>query len=82
MGYDGWPDRPVRVVGSRSDKKPRHADTIVKCCHGATDLACGSTFSVDQARRGFLSMRDPAGAGHTAGPPDSSLRDEKSECPR
>jgi hypothetical protein len=24
----GWPDRPARAVGSRSDKKPRHADSI------------------------------------------------------
>src|SRR5579863_6856268 len=71
----GWPRRPVRAAGSRSDKMPRHARS--KACGrlGPSD-ACMSNVNmnlvseIESAWRGFLSLRDPAGAKHAAGPPD------------
>jgi hypothetical protein len=109
----GWPGRPGRAAGSRSDKKLRHLRSWqrylnVRQSHqraawirielmliGIAEFAEFSCFRVANLKlirleirlanatcrnrhrranvsawRGFLSLRDPAGASHAAGPPD------------
>ena len=65
----GWPCRPGRAAGSRSDKKLRHAGSIAILTFQSPAAKCTSPFGIVTTWRGFLSLRDPAGAAHAAGPP-------------
>src|SRR5260221_2565367 len=73
----GWPDRPVRAVGSRSDKKPRHAGSI-----GPTSLRLASPADVsvpkelvaDEGASCRFATKPPSGM---AGPPTQWLPSEQ-----
>src|SRR5262249_58108907 len=76
----GGPAVPTGRPGRASDKKPRHAGWLAI---GQLMPSIRSPTSVGgparqrpfkRAWRGFLSLRDPAGAAHAAGPPDSFPR--------
>ena len=74
----GRPDHPVRVVGSRSDKRPRHADSIEILAsaiqvseHGAASCRCATP-----PRPTYRSV--PA---HAAGPSKSSSLRQQSGPP-
>jgi len=74
----GWPRRPGRAAGSRNDKKPHRTRAIGPEPPRRNRLSAatrGWAFlrTVEPAGRGFVSLRDPAGASHTAGPPKPTL---------
>ncbi len=60
------------AVGSRSDKRPRHTQTTWSGTKHWRGLQKSGFRQIESAWRGLLSLRDPAGAAHTAGPPGSS----------
>jgi lipoprotein NlpI len=77
----GWPRRPGRAAGSRNDKKQHRSGTIAR--ESARSRTCEWTvrlkWKADDV--GFLSLRDPAGAPHAAGPPECLLAHHRTTDP-
>jgi D-alanyl-D-alanine carboxypeptidase len=71
-----WPGGPT-VPSGRSGRAATRSHTIRVPkqidFQDARALASRVDIAIDPARRSFLSLRDPAGAKHAAGPPNSSL---------
>ena len=74
----GWPGRPVRGAGSRSDKKPHHTRTFFPDPPRIETCGMNVGRRIEPARRGLLSLRDPSGPtyrsvpSHADGPPNLS----------
>ncbi len=65
------------VFGRASDKKPRHAVSLASERQRFKGVP---PMTVERGWRGFLSLRDPAGASHAAGPPDPFARSLQGRC--